>query len=468
MDGVATHHLGLGDEKGQVTGLLNLVIEYCKAPSVENKLKVYEQIIRSHTAGVIDPFMQGLRQVSGMNFGRLYELAKSFAVEATDREPVKLGIALLGLFREEQDKDIFRTLGRHDEFTLFCAVALANAEGDPEHELWELAKNLRGWGRVHVVERLAKTEDSAIKDWLLRDGYKNSVMYEYLACICAKGGGLLTALEKEDVDAALLASAGDIIRSLLSSGPAEDIDSYDDGAAVVEHYLRHLTTRASSIPEFLAVAAIRDFLCKDDADWEGRASRGWIPERRGRLTDQCNEIMERPLWRPLVQNGLKSGDEQVFFDAHQAASILGINTWESHRKRLQAKPLDSGRWFHVMRTCGNEHVGEVVAFAERALPLTTITKGPGKESGLGRESPHQCLGFFLQGLRAFPGHGERLIEVGLRSPCNRDGALRVLAAWGKPNWPQGMETTLTELIREEPDEKVREAIQKVLAGEPLE
>ncbi len=90
---------------------------------------------------------------------------------------------------------------------------------------------------------------------------------------------------------------------------------------------------------------------------------------------------------------------------------------------------------------------------------------------MGKEhQPHQCLGFVLQGLRAHPGSGERLIEVGLRSPVisNRNGALGVLAAWGKPNWPPGMEARLAEAIAKEPDETVQESMQKVIEGKNLE
>ena len=350
-------------------------------------------------------------------------------------------------------------------------MALANSEGDPEAELWDLAKNVHGWGRVHVVERLAKTDNPEIKDWLLREGYKNSVMYEYLAYACATGGNLLAALETGDIDAELLASAGEIIKALLHGGPAENIDSDPDGAAVVEQYLRHLAARASSIPEFLAVATIWDFLSNDEADWEGRTSRGWTLELRTALLRQCNVIIERPVWRQLVPNGLESTDEQTFYDANQAASIPGIATWEHHWKRLQAEPLNPRRWFHVMQTCGSERVGEIIAFAERALPLAAIAKGPGRELGMGKEhQPHQCLGFVLQGLRAHPGCGERLIKVGLRSPVisNRNGALEVLAAWGKPKWPQSAEATLAEASVQEPDEKVRESMQKVIDGGKLE
>src|SRR5262249_9194913 len=140
---------------------------------------------------------------------------------------------------------------------LFCAVALANASENAEAELWELAKHVEGWGRIHLVERLANTTDPDIKEWLLRGGDKNSIMYEYLAHPCAVGGGLLTALQRDTVDDQLLAAAAEIIQALLIGGPAPGMDDYEEGAAVVELYLDQMAKRATSLKQLLVVRSIR-------------------------------------------------------------------------------------------------------------------------------------------------------------------------------------------------------------------
>ncbi|MFD1079345.1 hypothetical protein [Longispora fulva] len=77
------------------------------------------------------------------------------ASRSSRREPVKLGLALMGLFPVVRHRDLLFTLGRHEEFTLFAAVALANGEEDPVDDLWQLARNVTGWGRIHLVERSA-------------------------------------------------------------------------------------------------------------------------------------------------------------------------------------------------------------------------------------------------------------------------------------------------------------------------
>ena len=171
--------------------LLHLVKTYCEAPSRANKAKLYEYVIQNPVVSLIDPLLQSLAAESRLNHHRLFELARSLAAQSPDRETVKLGIALLGLFRSDDNLEIFRTLGRHDEFTMYCGVALENTADEPEGELGALRRMFTAGVELHIVERLESTNNAEIKEWLLRDGYKNSVMYEYLAYTCATTGGLL-------------------------------------------------------------------------------------------------------------------------------------------------------------------------------------------------------------------------------------------------------------------------------------
>ncbi len=458
--------------KDQAAALLDLVRVYCKASTAKSKLRVYEYLMKDRVINLVDPFLESLATASDLDHRRLHKLAKSFATGSPDREPTKMGIAILGLFRGQQSRSIFLTLGRHEEFTLYCAVALANTSESAEDDLWQLARNVSGWGRISTVERLADTENPRIKDWLLREGYRNSVMYAYLAHTCASKGGLRAALEKETIDDGLLTSAGEIIEGLLGSflGPV-GMDHYDDGAAVVEAYLKQLASRARSLPQFITVSAIKDWLSSEHADWEARESKGWTDARRTRLLEQCSKIMSRPFWRETVMAGLTAEDESVFDCANRAAQVLGIDTWQYHWDRLRESPRTPGRWFNVMRACTNDRIAQVVALAEKALPLDEMANGPGTEMGLGQGyEAHSCLDFILQDLGRFPGHGNALVAAGLRSPVirNRNMALKVLSQWGKSNWPKGMAEVLEMLLSKEPDNGVRESMQKVIEGKPLD
>jgi hypothetical protein len=470
QDGVMTHHMGAGPDEETVRRTVELVRVYSRQPTAANKAAVYRHIIAAHVVSIIDPVIEALVNEGGIGHERLYELARSFVTEAPDREPVKLGIALLGLFRQPGDRELFQILGRHDEFTLFCAVALANSSDDPDEALWTLARNVLGWGRIQVVERLARTENPAIKRWLLREGFRNSVMYEYLAATCARAGNLLFALNGEDVDRELLSAAGEMIQALIAGGPAEGIDEYEDARPVIEAYLDHMESNAETISDFLHVNSVNGFLAEDDAHWASRYDAGWTAKGRDRLHSLCDRILGRPDWPDRVRAELECEGELEFQRADQAAKALGIDTWDLHWRRLHAKPTDPSRWFRVMAMCDEGRIGAVMDFAETSIDLPRIETGAGDELGLGPGfEPHTCLDCVLQELRRFPGRGARLIEAGLRSPVvrNRNMAVAALAAWPRFEWPGRLEGSLKRAVRCEPKEDVREGMSQVLRGESL-
>ena len=282
---------------------------------------------------------------------------------------------------------------------------------------------------------------------------------------------MLSALDGDDVDDELLRASGEIIQALIVGGPAASLDDYEEGAAVIELYLDQMEQRASSLPQLLSVAAIRDFLSNDQADWEAREGRGWTPAKRLSMQDQCRTIIQRPDWPERVLAGLRSEDEQEFHQADQAATILGIAVWPLHWDRLRQRPLEPGRWFRVMKDCTEARIADVIDLAEATIPLDKIGTGPGTEMGLGPGyEAHSCLGYLLQELGRFPGRGVRLIEAGLRSPVirNRNMALKALSEWGKEKWSAGMTAVLEQARDGEPDADVRRRIENVIAGRPLE
>ncbi len=471
LDGVLGHHMGPGGDALRVRRAVDLIRDYCENPTVTTKATLYQHLLEGNVLLLIDPMIKLLMANEQLNWRQLYELAHSLATEAPDREPVKLGIAILGRYQNPDNEELFQTLGRHEEFTLFCAVALRNMSDDPEQSLWRLAKNVEGWGRIHVVERLTQTQNPKIKDWLLREGYRNSVMYEYLAFACATAGGLLAALSEDTVDRELLSSAGEIIVALIEGGPAEDIDDYEDGALAVEMFMKHMESRAETLSDFLHIHRIREFLLDDEADWETRALRGWTTERRNALVMSCDRILNRPEWAERARDGLGSKDDREFYRASRVAEALEIDTWEIHWRLLQESPTDTGRWLQVMGRCDDSRIGDVMAFADQNIDLAAIGTGPAEELGLGREwQQHQCLDCILQELRRFPGIGKEYVSAGLRSAVvrNRNQAVAALSAWGDNLWGDELRGALEAAARIEPDEDLRGRMEKVLRGEPLD
>lgn len=471
MDGVMGHHMEELDRQKPVQEAIDLVRSYCLSPTAKTKAALYQHVVAGTTLPLIDPILQALVEAQGLNHDRLYEVAYSFATEAPDREPVKFGLSILGLYRKPENTTLLQTLGRHEEFTLFAAVALARISENPELSLWSLAKNVDGWGRIHTVERLADTQNPDIKHWMLREGYKNWVMYEYLAHTCATTGDLLAALDVNRADRELLTSAGELLAALINGGPAQGINDYHDGALATERFLGHMERDADTLDDFIHIQAIRGYLSNDQADWGTLAQCGWTIERRSRLLTICDQILKLPKWLDKARASLGSPDDIVFHQAAQVAESLGIETWDVHWRRLHANSKDTNCWYQIMSRSNDSRISEVVSYAENHIDLETIATGPANEMGFGEGwEVHQCLDFILQELRRFPGHGQSLIKAGLRSPVvrNRNMAIATLAAWGRERWNEGLRTALEDAANSEPSADVLERMLKTLRGEPLE
>jgi len=472
MDGVFGHHMSAESEEAAIRNIVSLVLTYSRQPIAVHKLAVYRQVIEDRILSIIDPVLSALVEDPNLDHQRLYELAYSFATESPDREPVKFGIAILGLYRNPENESLFQTLGRHDEFTLYCAVALSNSDEDSEPLLWTLAQNVKGWGRIQTVERLSQTEDPRIKNWLVREGYRNSVMYEYLACLCARSGDLLSSLQSGPVDRELLTSTGEILEALLAGpGPAEGIDDYEDAAPVAELFLRHLQTSALTLDDFGVVHSLQRFLQEDSEDWETRAERGWTPPVRQRVQAACAEILGRPEWPERVRIGLTQEAHTQFYRARSAAKALGIDPWDAHWDRLLRNPTDSTTWYYTLELCTPERIDAVLEAASIWIDLRHIATGPKEELGMGPAfAQHSLLDSLLQELRRFPGRGGVFIQAGFQSPVtrNRNMAVNALAHWRPEQWTTELRTALQAAAAIEPVDDTRTRMNKVLKGEPLD
>lgn len=462
--------MGSSDDTGTVEKTVQLIVDYCNQPTATNKAALYESLLDEAVVAQIDDLIERLLDHQGRNDSRLHDLARSLVLDAPDRERVKLGIALLALFRNPEDLDIFLTIGRHDEFSLYAAVAIQNQENS-ERSHWELGKNVFGWGRIHVVERLSETTDPAIQDWLVRDGFRNEILYEYLAGLCARAGHLKEALKQDTVDRELLTAAGEIVTAWLLGGPVASITSYEEGVETVQLLLGHLNRSAATLGDLLAVSAVRSFLIGSSPKSEEAIAHGWSEGLCERLALQCDEIINRPDWPGRVTAALESEDDKTFYDADRCAAVLNIDTWEHHRQRLRLNFREPSRWYYVMRGAGMERVKQVVDMAEKYLPLEAIAIGPAEENGLGPEFGNDsCLDFVVQDLRKYKGVGSSLIEAALRSRVIRlrRVAIVTLEEWGRENWWTTAAEDLAAAAAAEPREDVREEIRRLLAGLPTQ
>jgi len=450
LDGVLTTHTKGTD--GAPEAVVVAILALTDHADAATLAATTEVLRTTDVLPVVDAVLKGLAAETDKDRRlRLSEIAHLLAYEAPERDLVKLGIALTGVFGDvAADRPTLETLGAHEEFTLFVAVALSNLHAG-EGALWELAKRVDGWGRIQLVYRLAGTTDPEIRAWLLRDGFRNSVMDEYLAYTCAVAGGLLEALAPNIINDALFDGATDILAALARGGPAEDIRSYADREAAVSRWLDHVVARGVTLH---AVSALDDL--------RGAALTPL-------LTSRMEEVARSPAAEAVVRTGLDSDDPPTFARAVAAAHVRRIDPTDRLLERTAAG--DRYATFDLFRTIDAARIDQALEIMHARLDLDALASGPATELGLGEAfKDHFDLESVVNALARFPDRGVEFVLASLRSPVirGRHAAIRTLRTWGPRHQTPEIHAALAAARAIEPNDAVRTALDQALAGAPIE
>lgn len=422
--------------------------------------------------GIIDDFSQRVVNDSLSIEPYLFNYAKDLATKTDKRNAIKFGIAILGLCQNKSVLNDIKILGLHDEFTVYATIAIANLSDNAESDLWELAKKVDGWGKIQLVDRLSRPELSeVIKDWLIYEGYKNSIMYEYLAYTCAINGDLHKKLKADQINHKLFKSASDIIEALIAiDGPAEDITNYPFASQVIEDFIRHAKIQANDISDFNTLHKIKDFLTELKSNIGEQKENGWNQDIISNCLIEIAEILNSRDWKVAVYEGLKSNDNVMYWNAKHAAEKLEIDLWETVWTKLQEKPLDSSSWYDVTHYSKPEHSDKIINFALKHLPLDEMATGARDSMGFGKNyNKFGSLDYVITFLENYPKKGEQIILTGLKCPVtrNRNMAINVLEKWKKENWSTEIEKEIRLLSEIEPNNDTKENIKQLLNGQEL-
>lgn len=104
---------------------------------------------------------------------QLYQYGLMLAKDRSLNEEVKLGIYILGLFKNDITTSVLRTLGLHSEFTLPTLTAMHNW---PESNdiAFDFARNTTGYGRLASVFRMLPVTCEQ-RDWLFFEALRTPV-----------------------------------------------------------------------------------------------------------------------------------------------------------------------------------------------------------------------------------------------------------------------------------------------------
>lgn len=372
----------------------------------ESGQKFYRIITENEgVVGIIDEFLRSIINESLPIEPHLINYARDLIAKSEKRNAVKFGIAILGLCQNKSSLNEIMILGMHDEFTVYATIAIANISDNVEHDLWELAKKVDGWGKIQLVDRLSQRKlNESIKDWLIYDGYVNNIMNEYLAYTCAINGELHSKLKADEINRKLFKSASDIIEALLSvGGPAEDITTYPFASQVILDFIRHAKKQAADISDYSILNKISEYLEELEKDIGEQRKNGWNEENILGCLTEISELINGRDWKTAAIDGLQSNDNALYWNAKQAAQKFGIDLWETVWLKLQEKPLDSSSWYDITHYSDPMHSSEIIDFALKHLPLDEMATGPSDGTGFGENyNKFTSLDFIITYLEDYP------------------------------------------------------------------
>ena len=462
LDGVKTHHFGIRPEPaaaGEVVDLLEAVVS--APPSREALAQLHELLAGQSAVDIADDLGNQLRS-RGLPRVPLRAVARHLSEYGSARNTVKLGIVVLGVCGDRRDRELLLLLGALEELTLYAVVALARTQTDRQYAVYELAQRVQGWGRIHAVERLRGCDDPQIKAWLLREGYRNGIMDEYLAHLAATTGDLYTALLDSEVDTALLEGAGGILSALaMMGGPFKDMSHYADAVPAMHRYAE-LADEAEP-----TLSMLDHLLTLDRFIAEPASGFTWADHEPDQLRHRYQALLARPAWRELVRAHLASPvGPSGFNTALSCASRLDMPVLPQALEYLERDPFNAYVWQWVIDRCDTETATRAVTLATRILPLDELASGPSTSHGFGPEhAPNHALEAIVNGLRKHPGAGLQLVECALSNPVIRvrSGALRTLRAWPTELLPPQIRDWITTAAAAEPNTKLQREMRAFLS-----
>lgn len=460
-----------GAEQSKVTNkkagyLTDLLSEIAETGDKIKEQEFYQLITNPKYGVVIGSFIQAYTRKSYPEEPYLVPFARDLATKSALRNAVKYGMAILGFCVDRSSLDDIKILGLHEEFTPYAVLFIDQHSDNPIHDVWDLARKVHGWGRIQAVEHLSHMDiDESIKEWFVREGFRNNINNVYLALICARRGGLHELLHRPEIDYELFISAAELLQALITdSRPKEGISVYKHAAVVISDFIRHAKRYANRIVDFIIIRQLKDFLAGQQQNPGAYKKKGWDEDIIARCMAGIAVILESRDWKKMVSETLKDEHYVNNWEAKQAAQYLNIDLWEIAWNKLQKNPKSYAAWLDFELYQKREHAAELIDFATRYLPLDEIASGTENLEGWG-EAIYFCLDLINLYLKNFPGLGEKIILTSLKSPVvrNRHMAIIVLKKWKRENWSPEIERELLHLRDIEPNEDTRADIDKLLS-----
>ncbi|MBQ2597109.1 MAG: hypothetical protein II581_04295 [Oscillospiraceae bacterium] len=414
FDGICIYHMGLDelDDEGRAE-LGRALASASTGDRAETDALFFEWTKKHRALSMVDEIQNYVRDHKDeLKIGYMYQSAKYMIFHSAHIECVKIALELMEMFRGPMADvvDAVRVLGLYDEFTIFAVWNLRKWE-DGNEEVFDLAKKVRGWGRIHAVEFLEPDTDE-IRRWLLLEGCENDVMPAYSALTVWEKCGAEELLKgkptQEEFEAILR-----IIEGLLDEGPCLGISRVENAESVL---LRVLELMPDHVPTLDGCGTVLGM-------------KHWAEKRKEPLpavVRACDEVLHLPACIAVIRDAAREGK------ALDLAQELGIPFREDLLRAMRADFEKHCGDVRYLMNDGEYYAQAAMALFREKLPLSAMKGDPVDDLCLGDEyKNHNMLQYMIQELDGRPLEGADFVRAGLESPAsrNRSRALKVLQAW---------------------------------------
>ena len=471
MDGVYIYHT-VGNEE-DIEPLKNIVFQISegKFEEAETNLDKLDFSMVSRTNSLLSWIIQEQKQI---NLNNLYEFASSRLVTTKNIEVIKFCLSVLAIMNVETDAETIekvKILALSDEFTLYCLNIFVKLENSNK-EIFEIAKKVKGWGRVHSIGYLEVTNDE-IKEWILEEGCHNDVLPAYTAYTCAKKINLIEILNEDKISNKKFNDISYLMNALLDESAITGMSALEDRELLIERYLEKAKTLSSTEDDYLAVMALKEYIKNNK-------------EINDELIKICDEILNSEKTRNNVKELLKEGY------GYNIAKYLGIDIDKYILEYLQDNPLKNP--YIVFNISERKNMEKLVSLIEKKLTLEKLEGAPTdkfypkneenkeyifldtiirKLGNFGRTERNFIVSLYpvaptasIEEPENYIGIGENLIICALNSPYVdiRYGAVNTLESWKEKGYILSNEIieNIKKLEKLEVDEELKIKLNELL------
>ena len=265
MDGVFIYHTVRKEEDIEALKSIVFQISEGKFEEAQANLEKLDFSMVSRRYSLLNWIVQEEEKI---NLNNLYEFATLQLTTSKNIELIKFCLSVLTIVNIETDKDTIekvKILALSDEFTLYCLDILVYCLDilvqleDSNEEIFEIAKKVKGWGRIYSIEYLQATNNE-IKEWILEEGCHNNVLPAYTAYTCAEKINLIEILNQDKISNKKFNDISYLMNALLDESAITGISALENRELLIERYLEKAKTLSSTEEDYEVVRLIKEYV----------------------------------------------------------------------------------------------------------------------------------------------------------------------------------------------------------------